>query len=307
MLDDGPEMVDLLEGPPLDILSRMLRGAIRAPEGRDLVYADLASVEARGVAWLAGQWDLVEAFRSGAKMYERMAAIVFGVPVEQITKDSFERFIGKGLILGSGYQMGASKFAATCEKAGRAVPMELAEKGIGAYRETYPRIPALWYGMQDAAIAAVRHPDSVQVVEASQGRVTFAMFKKWLQMTLPSGRKISYRDPSIQFDEKFGRDALTYWGVDSKTKRWGQQRTYGGRLTENAVQGLCRDLIAGRLVDLEGAGYEPELLVHDEILTEQPVGHGSLEDMISIMTTLPPWAAGFPLAAEGRRSVRYAK
>lgn len=301
----GAGTVDAVEGAPLDTLSRMLRGAIKAPGGRDLIFADLASVEARGVAWTAGQNDLVRDFASGAKMYEKMGSIVFNMPAESIGKDSFERFIGKGLVLGSGYQMGPPKFVATCAKVGREVSLELGERGIYAYRETYPRIPQLWYDMQDAAISAVKYPG--KVFTAGQERISFCMFKKWLQMTLPSGRKISYRDPSIEFDDKFKRDALTYMGVDSKTKRWGKQRTYGGRLTENAVQGLCRDLIACRLTALERAGYAPILLVHDETITEQPEGHGSKDEMIAIMTSLPPWAAGFPLAAEGKRSQRYSK
>jgi DNA polymerase len=307
LLDDGPETVDLLEGPPLDVLSRMLRGAILAPEGDDLIFADLASVEARGVAWLAGQDDLVDAFASGAKIYEEMGALIFDMDVSAVLKESFERWVGKGVILGSGYQMGAPKFVATCAKSGRVVPLALGERAISSYRTRFPRIPALWYGMQDAAIAAVRNPDSVQVVPEAMGRVSFAMFKKWLQMTLPSGRKISYRNPSIQWDERFGRHALTYMGTDSKTKQWGVQRTYGGRLTENAVQGMCRDLIAHRLVDLEDAGYAPILLVHDETITEQPAGHGSRDRMIEIMTRLPAWAEGFPLAAEGHRARRYRK
>jgi DNA polymerase len=307
LLDDGPETVDLLEGPPLDVLSRMLRGAILAPEGDDLIFADLASVEARGVAWLAGQDDLVDAFASGAKIYEEMGATIFDMHVSAVLKDSFERWVGKGVILGSGYQMGAPKFVATCAKSGRVVPLALGERAISSYRTRFPRIPALWYGMQDAAIAAVRNPDSVQVVPEAMGRVSFAMFKKWLQMTLPSGRKISYRNPSIEYDERFGRDALVYMGLDSKTKQWGKQRTYGGRLTENAVQGMCRDLIAHRLDDLEQAGYAPILLVHDETITEQPAERGSREEMIEIMTRLPAWAEGFPLAADGHRARRYRK
>jgi DNA polymerase len=244
----GAETVDVLEGSPLDIISRMLRGAIKARGDRDLIYADLASVEARGVAWLAGQDDLVEAFRTGAKIYERMASRVFGVPETSIAKDSFERFIGKGLVLGAGYQMGAPKFMLTCAKAGQPVPEHVAVDGIQAYRETFAEIPNLWYGMQDAAIYAVRHPGRVST--SGCGRIQFQVWKGWLQMELPSGRRISYREPLVERDPKFDRDGVTYMGVDGLTKQWMRQRTYGGRLTENAVQGLCRDLIADGLIRL---------------------------------------------------------
>lgn len=296
----GMDAVDLLLGPPLEILSRMLRGAIKAPPGRDLIFADLASVEARGVAWLAGQDDLVEAFRSGAKIYELMASTVFLMPVEQIGKDSFERFIGKGLVLGAGFQMGGPRFAMQCARAGRPISLDLAKTGIATYRYDFPRIPELWTNLGLAAIRAVREPETVQMV----GKVSFSMWKQWLQMTLPSGRKISYRNPRIG-KGRFGDEAVFYDGVNPVTKKWGEQSTYGGRLAENADQGMCRDLIAYRLDALERAGYEPVLLVHDETITEQPVGHGSKDEMIELMTTLPPWAEGFPLAAEGRRSQRY--
>lgn len=306
LLGLGSEAVEAFEGPPLGMLSRMLRGALLAPDGETFHFADLSSVEARGVAWMAGQDDLVEAFRSGAPMYERMAARVFGMTEAEVIalgKDSYHRFIGKGLVLGAGYSMGGPKFAATCARAGRVVGLELAKQAIATYRETFPLIPRFWYKLDDAAIDCVKEGKP----KVYRG-VSFHLFKRWLVMTLPSGSEIFYRNPRINKEANYGtRDQLAYDGTDSKTKRWGEQWTYGGRLTENAVQRICRDLIAHSLLKTEEAGYEPVLLVHDETLTLKKAGTGSHEELVRIMTELPAWAKGFPLAAEGKTARRYSK
>lgn len=306
LLGLGSAAVDAIEGPPLDVISRMLRGAILAPDGQVIRFADLASVEARGVAWLAGQHDLVEAFASGAPMYERMAARVFGLTEAEVIalgKDSFQRFVGKGLVLGAGYAMGGPKFAMTCAKAGKAIDPALAQQAITTYRETFPRIPDLWYGLERAAVTCVRDGKGT-----TYGKVSFHLFKKWLVMLLPSGSEIYYRSPRLELEAKFGtRDQLVYDGTNSKTKRWGEQRTYGGRLTENAVQRICRDMIGHSLLRLEEAGYEPVLLVHDETLALTPEGVGSTQEMVGLMSELPAWAKGFPLAADGKSARRYSK
>ena len=299
----GVEAVEMAYGPPLDVLSRMLRGAIRAPEGKLLAFADLSQVEARGVAWLAGQDDMVEAFASGRDLYCEMASIIFDRPVTKEDEDL--RFVGKGVVLGCGYGLGAKKFELTCAQQGRPIDAELAERAVRSYRTTYDRIPALWRAIEARAKQAVRHPGSVVDLD-STGRVQFTVWRGWLLMRLPSGRKIFYRDPSIELDDK-GSERLTYWGVNSLTKKWGKQTTYGGRLTENAVQGLCRDIIAEGLLRLDAVGYDPILSIHDELICELPEGRGGAKQMIALLTQRPSWAPDFPIAAEGKDGRRYAK
>ena len=305
LLDHGAAMVDALTGPPLDVISKMLRGAIIPADGHEIAAGDFASVEAVGVAWLSGQNDLVEAFRQKRKVYEEMGARVYGIDPATIKKDSTARHVGKTLILGCGYQMGWYKFRETViAQVGTILTPEEAERAVGVYRETYARVPGLWTDMSLAAIDAVRHPG--QATAVAGGRIRFRMDRKWLRMRLPSGRYIWYSQPLIETG-RFGNDCVSYMTVNSLNKKWERQQTYGGRLTENAVQGLCRDLLVHAALRLEQEGYRPLTLIHDEVVCEPPIGFGSVDRMCAIMSELPAWASGFPLRAEGSRGPRYMK
>jgi DNA polymerase bacteriophage-type len=274
-------------------------------EDGTLVWADYSSVEARGVAWLAGQDDLVEAFRSGAKIYEDMASSVFNRPASDIGKDSFERFVGKGLVLGAGYQMGGAKFALTCAKQGRPIDEVFAFDAIAAYRARFPKIKKLWFDLEEAAVEAVRKPG--ETFQIPNGKVRFSVRHGWLIMRLPTGSFVRYRNPRLEPDPKYDRDVVTYDGVNSLTKKWGTQKTYGGRITENAVQRICRDIVASSLVPLEDAGYLPILLVHDEIITITSRPDASPDEVAGIMCRVPAGLEGFPLAAEAKIGRRYSK
>jgi DNA polymerase len=305
LLDHGAAMVDAIAGPPLDVVSKMLRGAIIPAEGHEICTGDFSSVEAVGVAWLAGQTDLVEAFRQKRKIYEEMGARVYGIDPTTIKKDSTSRHVGKTLILGCGYQMGWYKFRETCiAQVGTILAPEEAERAVNVYRGTYKQIPRLWEDMNQAAIDAVRHPG--QSTAICGGRIRFRMDRKWLRMRLPSGRYIWYSQPLIETG-RFGNDCVSYMAVNSLNKKWERQQTYGGRLTENAVQGLCRDLLVHAALRLEQEGYRPLTLIHDEVVCEPPVGFGDVDSMCAIMSELPDWAEGFPLRAEGSRGPRYMK
>jgi DNA polymerase len=285
------------------MISRMLRGAIIPRPGCDIAASDFSSVEAVGVAWLAGQTDLLEAFARREKIYEKMAAGVYGIPAARIAPDSRERHVGKTLVLGAGYQMGWYKFRETVlSNTGIFLTQAEARRAIDVYRETFDRIPQLWREMNRAAIAAVKLPGTATHV----GRIKFRREGKWLRMRLPSGRCIWYSQPLIEPD-KFGGEMLTYMGVNPKTKKWERGQTYGGRLTENAVQGLCRDLLVHSMLALEREDYQPIALVHDEIICEPGAWHGSIGEQLEIMCDLPDWARGFPLSAKGNRGLRYVK
>jgi DNA polymerase len=303
LLDHGAAMVDAIAGPPLDVLSKMLRGAIIPADGHEIAAGDFASVEAVGVAWLAGQDDLLEDFHRRYRVYEDMAATIYGIPMGDI--EPAQRFVGKTAILGCGYGMGWSKFRETClHQAGILLAPDVAKDAVAIYRDKFKHIPELWRDMDRAAIDAVRHPG--QVTAVAGGRIRFRQDRKWLRMRLPSGRYIWYSQPLIE-QGRFGNDCVTYMAVNSLNKKWERQSTYGGRLTENAVQGLCRDLLVHAALRLEQEGYRPLTLIHDEVVCEPPVGFGSVDAMCAIMSELPPWAEGFALRAEGSRGKRYAK
>nr|WP_068432507.1 DNA polymerase [Magnetospirillum sp. XM-1]CUW38818.1 Putative Phage-like DNA polymerase\ len=305
--DHSPELVDLLVGPPMSVVSDCLRGIIVAPEGMELMACDFSNIEGRVVAWLAGQNDLVELFRSGGKIYEEMAGFIYDKPASEITKDGIERQLGKTAVLGCGYGMGAAKFQATCEKQGIGIDDDLAKLAVAKYREKNDRIVAFWYDIEDAAIEAVRNPGQ----PVKHRHITYGFDGKYLRCLLPSGRKLWYARPRIEMDEKFfGKEGLTYLGVNSLTKKWGVQRTYGGRLVENITQAVARCLLASAMLRLEAAGYRSVLTVHDEIVAEVPEGWGSVSEMERLMSEVPAWAQVgrvLPVAAEGWRGKRYRK
>ena len=289
----------------LSTLSRMVRGSIMAAPDHRLMWADYAAVEARGVAWLAGQTDLIDLFAKGGKVYEEMAAVIFNVPAEEIGKDSLERFLGKTVILGCGYSMGAQKFRMSCAAMGTEIDEELAYRAVNAYRSNYAKIPRLWKMLDEAAIAAIGQRGR----ETTYRSVSFYADKNWLLIKLPSGRKLFYRDPRlVTYAGPYGEKvSVEYSAVNSMTKKWNRERTFGGKLTENIVQGLCRDLIADAMLRLETSGYPVIASVHDEVISEVPIGQGSIEEMVALMCQLPEWAKDFPLAAEGKEGVRYGK
>lgn len=311
-------LLDVLCSVP-ELIASMLRGCLIASPGHDLIVVDYAAVEARGVGWLAGCTKMCDQFRSGAKMYEEMASVIYRRPAAEITKESTERFVAKTVVLGAGYQIGWEKFQAQVQTmTGMDLDDELCQKAIKGYRDLYFEVPQLWRGMNSTCLHVVANRIERWVpVEQSGGKIAFCVQGGWLRMRLPSGRSLWYARPRVSqrkapwIDERTGLPAMvpsvTVEGVDSTTKQWRRYALYGGLLTENAVQAICRDLMATAMLALEQAGYPLILTVHDEIVAEPVEGFGSVEEFIGIMTAVPDWAAGFPIAAEGWRGTRYRK
>jgi DNA polymerase bacteriophage-type len=203
----------------------MLRGAPIAAPDHKLYFGDYASIEARACAWAAGQQDIVELFARGGKIYEKTAAQIFGVAVEDVTQD--QRFFGKGATLGCGFGMGAERFRATCKKQGRVVTLDLARKIVQGWRELNPHVVKFWRELEDAARAAVREPETI--FAAGPFRYRCVGNRRWLQCRLPGGRVLWYRRPALRWIEGangMGSLMLCYWGVDSNT-RDGSKRRHG--------------------------------------------------------------------------------
>lgn len=312
----------LATGTPVPVLvSSLLRSMFCAPEGRTFMCADYSQVEARVLAWIAGQDDLVELFASGGKVYETMGAYIFGKEVEEISKDSFERQIGKNSVLGAGFQMGADRFAEQVrEQTGIVLDRgddgerpDLAAQAITGYRKLYSAIPQFWRDIEATAIKAVRNPGKAYNVGASPTPIKFLRAGGFLWCQLPSGRRLAYAKPEIRERalpkpyQHVKREGLSFLGVDSMTNQWRRHHTYGGHLTENVVQAMARDLIAGGMLRLQQAGYTPILTVHDEVLVEVDEGTGDFDRFMDLVTTLPRWAEGLPLAGEGWTGRRYRK
>lgn len=285
-------------------LSASLRGMLRAPTGRELIAADFSAIEARVVCWLAGDFANLEVYINGEDPYKLMASAIFNVPVSQVTKA--QRELGKRAVLGCGFGMGWEKFMATCEAQGQPVTADLAQRAVNAYRYKYAAVKAFWNDIEEAAIRAVKYPGKrFDVNELIQWLVKGS----YLYGRLPSGRLLAYYAPKIERRASpYGeRDQLTYMAVDSKTKQWVREGTYGGKLTENVVQATARDVMTDSMFRVERAGYETILTVHDEVVCEVPEGFGSLDQFEGLMSELPPWAKGLPIKVEGWRDVRFRK
>lgn len=283
-------------------LSSLIRPVICAKPKHRLIVVDFAGVEARVLAWLAGQTDLVAQFRAGEDTYRTLAAEIYGVSPAEVTKE--QRQVGKMARLGLGYSMGAEKFRQSCAKAGVQLEAEFCEQVVRTYRTASAKIVAWWRAIEQAAIDCVRYGEK----QKASG-VLWYRHADWLMGRLASGRPIPYYMPQITSqDTRFGRKAtLSYLAESSVTRQFRQERTYGGKLAENLVQGTCRDLLCDALVRLEQRGYRTVLHVHDEVVIEHPIGSGSLAEVESIVSEVPTWARGCPIGVEGFESERYRK
>jgi DNA polymerase bacteriophage-type len=297
---------------PIDLVSRMLRGSVIAKPGHKLIFGDYSNVEARASVWAAGQQDQVDLFASGGKIYEEMGAAIYGMSVDEVIaghadkSNPMPRFVGKETILGCGYGVGPAKFMSAIKKKSRIIlPPELAEKAVYGWREKNYRVVEFWREIERAARNAIEAPGRI----FSAGPFSYRKKGAWLQCRLPSGRIIWYCRPRIEprADDANGRWAIHYWTLNGITKQWEKTVTWGGKLLQNAIEGLCRDFLAGAKLKLDGMGYTIVLSVHDEAIAEVPEGFGSVSEFLSVMTELPQWGAGFPLKAEGSEGRRYAK
>ncbi len=293
------------DGVAIDLmvaLSEGLRGAIVAAEGKSLFVADYAAIEARVVMWLAGEKEALNIFRTGADIYLDMASDIYGYPCNK--KDhSAERQIGKIAILGLGYQMGASKFRATCEKGGSIIDEEFAQSVVSAFREKYWRVKQMWWDQEDAAISAVLSNRPVTC-----GYVSWVPEGSFLYCVLPSGRRIAYPFPEIRpRSTPWGavKNSLTFMGIHPLSRKWVRQTTYGGSLVENITQSVARDVMAEAMLRCELSSYPVVLSVHDEGISER--AGGDLDEFLALMSKNPKWSVGLPIACEGFVTRRYKK
>jgi len=278
-------------------------------------------VGARGGAWLAGEEWKLQAFREYDHILGRDAN---GKPVRQ-GKDMYilaadrvrqltgldtgdakqHRQLGKVCELALGYQGGVGAFQSMGVVYRIYVPDEIADVIKQAWRDSHPKIVNWWYNLERAAISAVRNPGKA----FPAGRVIYWSQGPYLICQLPSGRRLYYINPRVSKKLKWGkyRDSLSYEGVDSYTHQWTRIDTYGGKLAENNTQAVCRDFLVEGMLNCENDGYPIVMHVHDELLTEVPYGFGSVQAVERHMITMPNWADGCPLAAEGFESERYRK
>jgi DNA polymerase len=285
---------------PMIVFASAVRGALISDIFCKLLALDFSAIEARMIAWLSGQEDILEVFREHGKIYEYTAGQIYHVDWRTILDPSDERFIGKIATLALGYQGGWKAFAKMAKQYGVEISREQAEAIKLAWRAANKKIVKFWYDLEDAAKCAVMHPGAVY--STKNKKIMFKVQGNWLYMRLPSGRRLAYFKPELDEDDK-----ITYLGIDTYSRRWMRVSTYGGKLAENATQAAARDLMVNGLLKLEDAGYEPIGSVHDEGICEIEDGFGSLDEAKSLMCDLPKWAAGLPVKANGFIADRYRK
>lgn len=302
------EGLEALYGNVPDTLSQLIRTAFIPSEGNKLVVADFSAIEARVIAWLAGEQWVNEVFASHGKIYEATASQMFGVPIEKIAKGNPEyalRQKGKVATLALGYQGGASALIAM-----GALQMGLTEDElpdiVARWRAANPRIRDLWYAVENAAVAAVRTglPQGVRgLIFALEGDVLYGQL--FLTVRLPSGRKLYYPKPFLK-ENQFGKMAVHYYAVGQQTRKWGVESTYGGKMTENIVQAIARDCLAVTLDRIAAEGLQVVFHVHDEVIIDTPE-ETTADEVCGIMAEPIPWAQGLVLKGAGFESQYYMK
>lgn len=311
-LDYARELVETRNAPALklvygsvpDTLSQLIRTAFVPADGNTLVVADFSAIEARVISWLAGEQWRMGVFATHGKIYEASAAQMFGVALEEITKDSPLRQRGKVAELALGYQGGVGALT-KMDTAKKLNPDEMPEI-VQRWRSANKRIVDLWYAVENAALTTMRtgRPSGARgILFAREG--DYATRQDFLTITLPSGRKLFYVKPFLS-PNQWGNDSLHYYGMDQTTKKWTVVDTYGGKLVENIVQATARDCLAVAMRRLDALGLPIVMHVHDETVLDAPPST-SLEAVCAVMGEPIPWAPGLLLKAEGFVSNFYKK
>lgn len=298
----------LLYGNVPDTLSQLIRTAFIPSEGHKFVVSDFSAIEARVIAWLAGEQWVNEVFATHGKIYEATAAQMFGVPVDRIAKGNPEyslRQKGKVATLALGYQGGTSALIAM-----GALNMGLTEDElpdiVSRWRQANPRIRDLWYAVENAALAVMQttQPQAIYgLIFSLEGDILYG--QTFLTVRLPSGRKLFYPKPFLR-ENQFGKLALHYYTVGQQTRKWEVASTYGGKLTENIVQAIARDCLAVTLERIAGRGLQVVFHVHDEVIIDAPM-ETTVDEICDLMAEPISWAPGLILKGAGFESRYYMK
>lgn len=290
-------------GSTSDALSQLIRTAFVASPGGTLVDADFSAIEARVIAWLAGEQWVLDVFRTHGKIYEATASQMFGVPMDKIKKGNPEygyRQKGKVATLALGYQGGTGSLVSM-----GALRMGLEENElpdiVSRWRKSNPNIVNFWYTLDAASREVVERS---RRIELQNGRLVLAREcdtgngLDFMTIRLPSGRKLYYPAPHMGVN-RFGNPSVCYWGLNQTTKKWQEIETYGGKLAENITQAVARDCLAETIERLEEAGHKVVFHIHDEVVIDAPADRANLEDVVKAMSIPPSWATDLPLNADG--------
>ena len=302
------EMIEIGYGNVSDTISQLIRTAFVAPEGKTLTVCDFSAIEARVLAWIAGEDWVVEAFRQGKDIYCETASMMFHVPVQKHGPNAELRQKGKIAVLALGYGGGVQALDAMGGKRQGMTEQEEADT-VRKWRDANPKIVRFWSQVENAATECVVTKAATHV-----GPIEFRMHGKTMTIQLPSGRLISY--PDIEpCTNRFGSASLRYHGLNQQTNKWCWIETYGGKLTENIIQATARDCLATVMARIEERNHttyppiDPVFHVHDEVVCETIAEHAevALSDLREIFAEPIDWAPGLPLSGAGYTTPYYLK
>ncbi|EGT4969038.1 hypothetical protein C4226_19380 [Clostridioides difficile] len=303
LLKEGDfDLIELLYDSVPDVLSQLIRTAFIPSEGHRFIVSDFSAIEARVIAWLAGEKWRLDVFNSHGKIYEASASQMFKIPIENIKKGSELRQKGKLAELSNGYggsvgaliSMGAIKMG---------LKEEELQPIVTAWRNANPNITKFWWDVDKAAKKAIKDRTIVEI----QHGIKFIYNPGVLFIELPSSRRLSYLRPKIEPHTTFSGDKITYEGMEQTSKQWKRIDTYGPKLVENIVQATARDCLREAMFNITDAGYSIVMHVHDELVLDVDKKFGSLEEVNSIMGKEISWAKGLPLKADGYECDYYKK
>jgi len=305
------ETLDFVHGNPMDVVSQCLRGAYVPAEGHAFAVCDYSGIEARVVAWLAGQEDALDVFRRGSDIYKKAAQDV----------GSNSRDLGKLLVLSCGFGAGPRRVRIIAQNPPYFIELTPEEsiRNVYGWRDANHCIRSLWYDVDDIIRTVLSRRIDDRWIWTSARKVAFRMatderLAGALLMRLPSGRKIVYRNASIDeiINDPDGaawvEPVIRYDGLDW-TKKWTRIRSWGGKFVENMTQAVARDLLAGAVLQLDNDDDDLLTTIHDEIVAEplEARADARLAEMKAAMGVAPQWASGLPLKAEGAVMARYGK
>ena len=284
------------------LLSQLIRTTFIPKKNHRFIIADFSAIEARIIAYLSNEKWRIDVFNTHGKIYEASASKMFKVDINEITKESELRQKGKIAELALGYQGGVGALVSMGAYNMNLCESELIEI-VKAFRSSNPNIVKLWNNAQKAFIEAVKNKSVVHIDK----NISFIYEGNILFIKLPSGRRLSYIRPKIDYDNIFNKYIITYEGVDPTTKKSKRLTTYGGKLVENIVQAIARDVLGEAMMNLRNKGFNIVMHVHDEIVLEVENGVSSVEEVCEIMCKENKYLKGLKLKADGFESKYYKK
>lgn len=283
-----------------DTLSQLIRTAFIPTEGNRFIVADFSAIEARVIAYIAGEEWRLEVFKQGGDIYCASASKMFGVPVEKHGVNGELRAKGKIAELALGYG-GAGGAIRAFDKAG-SIPDEELPKIVSDWRKASPHITKLWWDVDKAAKKAIREKTTVTLHHG----IKFIYDPGVLFIELPSGRRLSYIRPKIE-PGPYDKDIITYDGMQQTSRQWTRLETYGPKLVENIVQAFARDCLGETMFNVTEAGFNIVMHVHDELILDVPKEESSVEEICELFAKTISWAPGVPLTADGYQCSYYMK